>query len=216
MPLNNRDYMRPSPPGRRFRRPDGFTINPLLVLIIINVVLFVATSIKPDIRYELGFAPILFTERAWTVITAMFIHSGFSHVLFNMLALFFFGRTLKAYVGENRFLIVYFVGGIAGNLLYYAFNSDPNTVGAYSIVLGASGAIYAIGGALAVMVPKMKVLFWGIIPMPLWLLVAVFFGIMSLPVVSGFGIAWESHLGGLVTGLIAGYFLRRRMIAFRF
>jgi len=77
----------------------------------------------------------------------------------------------------------------------------------YSIVIGASGAVFALGGALAVMRPKLKVFVFPIpVPLPLWL--AVIGGGL---IISFFpGIAWQAHLGGLVFGMIAGYFFKKR------
>jgi membrane associated rhomboid family serine protease len=122
-----------------------------------------------------------------------------------MLALYFFGRTLTMLVGERRFLLVYFVGGILGNVLYMLLN-----ISSVFPVIGASGAVYAVAGALVVMVPKVRVALWGIIPMPLWVFVIVFLVVLSLPPLIDIGIAWQAHIGGLVAGLVAGYIFRRR------
>ena len=203
MPLSDRDYMRAPQPGRGGRRDinySGFNLDPVLVLIVINFVFFIATLIKSDLIYDLGVAPSLFTKRSWTIITSMFIHNGFWHLFGNMITLFFFGRAVYQLVGSNKFLLVYFVGGIAGNLLYVLLG-DP-----LSLAVGASGAVYAIAGALVVMAPRIRVLLYFMIPMPLWVVVIVFFVIWSfIP-----GVAWQAHLGGLSIGLVAGYFLRRR------
>ncbi len=77
----------------------------------------------------------------------------------------------------------------------------------YSIAIGASGAVFALGGVLAVMRPKLRVFVFPIpVPIPLWSAVIGGFLIISLfP-----HIAWQAHLGGLAFGLIAGYFFRRR------
>jgi len=76
-----------------------------------------------------------------------------------------------------------------------------------SIVIGASGAVFALGGALTVMRPKLRVFVFPLpVPLPLWSAVIGGFLIISLfP-----HIAWQAHLGGLVSGLIAGYFFRKR------
>ena len=226
MPLSDRDYMRNEPPQQRpqqrrpFRPPMRISINPLLVLVVINVVFYIATMIAPSawypigngamiytdrISYTLGFSPTLLAEHPWTFITYMFIHGGFMHVLFNMFALFIFGQTLRRFIGDNTFLLVYFVGGLGASVLYWVINSgDP------SLMIGASGAVYAIAGALVMLVPRMRIALWGIIPMPLWVFVVIFLGILSIPGVAPSGIAWEAHLGGLATGLAFGYFFRRR------
>ncbi len=206
MPLSDRDYMRPSPPSAR--RPvrfstGGFTLNPVLVLIAINFVFWIATLINSNLIANLGLVPILFTERPWTILTAMFVHSGFMHIFGNMITLFFFGRAIYQLVGQNKFLLLYFIGGIAGNLLYVLLG-EP-----LSIAIGASGAVYTIAGALVVIMPRLTVRLYFFIPMPLWVVVLLFFVIWSF--IPGLGIAWQAHLGGLVVGLIAGYFFRRQL-----
>jgi len=77
----------------------------------------------------------------------------------------------------------------------------------FATAVGASGAVFALGGALAIMRPKLKVIIFPIpIPLDLWIAVIGGFLVISfLPY-----IAWQAHLGGLVTGLVAGYFFRKR------
>jgi len=157
-------------------------------------------------HYYLGLVPAIFWERPWTILTSIFVHSGFGHILFNMIALFFFGRTLTMLVGSGRFLLVYFVGGIAGSFLFLLLNASS-----ISPLVGASGAVYAIAGTLVVMVPNMRVALWGIIPMPLWVFVIVFLLLLSLPPFVASNIAWQAHLGGLAVGLVAGYFFRKKL-----
>lgn len=204
MPLSDRDYMKPSPPPRRRIFAGGgyggFNLSPLWVLIGINLVLFVATMINDNLVYQLGLVPSLLRERPWTIVTNMFVHAGFWHLFGNMLTLLYFGRALLQLVGQNKSLLLYFGGGILGNILYIWLGAPQ------SIAIGASGAVYAIAGALAIMIPRTRVFAYFVIPMPLWLLVLVFFVLWSfIP-----GVAWQAHIGGLVAGLIAGFFFRRR------
>jgi len=133
-------------------------------------------------------------------VTSLFVHAGFGHILANMITLYFFGTYLSRLVGENKFLIIYFCGGLLGNILYL-FLANP-----FSVAVGASGAVFALGGALTVMQPRMRIFIFPIpVPVPLWLAVIGGFLILSfMP-----GIAWEAHLGGLVFGLVAAYFFRR-------
>ena len=131
----------------------------------------------------------------------MFVHDGFWHIFGNMITLYFFGTFLMRIVGSNKFLLLYFGGGILGNILFILLGPEN------SVAIGASGAVYAIAGALVVMVPNLKVNIWGILPMPLWLVVIVFFGLFSIIP----GIAWQAHLGGIIAGLVAGYFFRKNM-----
>jgi membrane associated rhomboid family serine protease len=225
VPLSDRDYMRNPPPSRRepgrFRLNLGFGLDALWVLIGLNLFIFLITIIWGrgilyidgitysiyKMHYYLALIPAIFVERVWTLLTAMFVHADFLHILFNMFALFFFGRVLRQLIGQNRFLLVFFIGGIAGNVLYLVLNLDSVIT-----LVGASGAVYAIAGALVLMVPRMRVLFWGIIPMPLWVFVVVFLGILSLPGITASNVAWQAHFGGLAAGLIAGYFFRKRML----
>ena len=113
----------------------------------------------------------------------------------------FFGKYLRSLVGSRKFLLVYFIGGILGGILYILL-APP-----LSIAIGASGAVFALGGALAVMRPKLRVLVFPVpVPMPLWAAVIGGFVIISfLP-----NVAWQAHLGGLASGVIAGYFFRRK------
>ena len=206
MPLNDRDYMRSSPSSARRRggfSMSGFNLNPVLVLVVINFVFYIATLINKDILINLGVIPAVFTERPWTVLTAMFVHSGLWHIFGNMLVLYFFGRAVYQLVGSNKFLLVYFVGGVVGNLLYVLLG-EP-----FSIAVGASGAVYAIAGVLVVIMPRLTVRLWFFFPMPLWVVVIVFFVLWSF--IPGLGIAWQAHIGGLAVGLIAGYFFRKKI-----
>ncbi len=194
----------------RYRRYQRFKLNPIWIIIGLNLIVFVATyiflrSVAIDIYREFisffGLVPALFLNRPWTIVTCMFVHSGFWHIFANMLTLYFFGTYLYRLIGQSRFLFVYFGGGILGGVLYLLLASP------FSIAVGASGAIFALAGALVVMRPKLPVLIFPIpVPIPLWIAVIGGFFILSfLPY-----IAWQAHLGGLVLGLIAGSFFRKR------
>ncbi len=205
MPISDRDYMKRSPPPeRRSRRSPGyggFDLDPVWTLIAINLLFFVATSIQGSLKSTLGLAPALFLERPWTILTSIFVHGSFGHIFGNMITLFFFGRVLYQIVGQNKFLAVYFIGGLLGNVAFMLLNISSG-----NYVIGASGAVYAIAGALVVMMPNMRVMMWFIAPMRLWVVVLIFFVLWSfIP-----GVAWQAHMGGLITGLVAGYIFRKR------
>ncbi len=181
-------------------RYRGSGLTTVWVLIGINLLLFIATSINPDLIWFLGLQPAGFLDRPWTLVTNMFVHGGIWHILANMLILFFFGGFLYRLIGARNFLITYFGGGILGNILYILL-AVP-----YTVAIGASGAIYALAGALVVMMPNLRVLVYFIVPMRLWMVILFFFVLWSfIP-----GVAWQAHLGGLVFGLIMGFFFRRR------
>lgn len=203
MPVSERDYMRQREP-RRYRTPVSFNLHPVLVIIILNLLVFIASLISSKVAANLGLIPALFAQRPWTIITNMFVHAGFGHLFGNMITLFFFGTFLSRLIGNGKFLMVYFGGGILGNILYL-WLGDP-----YSIAVGASGAVYAVAGAMVVMMPNLPVRLYFLIPMPLWVFVVIFLVLLSSPFFAGPYIAWQAHLGGLLTGLVAGYFFRRQ------
>jgi membrane associated rhomboid family serine protease len=128
----------------------------------------------------------------------MFAHQEIFHILFNMLALYFYGMYVLALIGEARFFAVYFLGGLVGNVLFLLL------AGPYASAIGASGAIFALGGVLVVLVPRLKVMIFPIpVGIDLWIAIVIF-AVLSLSP----GIAWEAHAGGLLTGLAAGFFFK--------
>jgi len=175
--------------------------NILWFLIALNVLIFIITLVMPKAVIDfLGLTPALLSQQPWTIISSMFVHGGFTHILFNMIALYFLGSFLLRAVGERNFIAVFFLGGLAGNILFILL-AHPFSTG-----VGASGAIFALGGALVLMVPKAPVLIFPIpIPIPLWAAIVILLFISFLP-----GIAWQAHFGGLFLGLIAGLIFRRR------
>lgn len=192
----------------RFRDPRSINLTPLWVLIGVNVLVFIATSISSGsilevsqhIAAQAGVSAITISSQPWTIITSLFIHDGIYHILFNMLTLYFFGMYVLALVGETRFFLVYFIGGIVGNALFMLL--APN-----SIAVGASGAIFALGGVLVVLVPRLKVMIFPLpIPMDLWISILISFLLLTFVA----DVAWQAHLGGLLTGIVAGYIFKRQ------
>ncbi len=185
----------------RYQSYQGFKLTPVGFLIILNLILFIATLISRDLIFLLGLQPVSFLQQPWTIVTSIFIHAGLWHIIANMLTLYFFGTYLYRLIGEGKLLILYFGGGILGNILFILLGPP------FSIAVGASGAIFALGGALTMMRPKLKVFIFPIpAPIPLW--VAVIGGFVILSFVPF--VAWQAHLGGLVFGLIAGYFFKKK------
>ena len=191
----------------RFRDPRSINLTPLWVLIGVNVLIFIATSISSGsitnvsmaIANQVGVSSATIASQPWTIVSAMFIHDGIFHILFNMLTLYFFGMYVLALVGETRFFLVYFIGGIVGNALFMLLAPGH-------IAIGASGAIFALGGVLAVLVPRLKVMIFPIpVPVDLWISILISF----LVLIAFTGVAWQAHLGGLLTGLAAGYIFKQ-------
>jgi membrane associated rhomboid family serine protease len=191
-------------------------LNALWFLIALNVSIFVIelavggypiiknNEVVNEVARFLGLNTALLSKQPWTIISSMFVHGSFTHILFNMISLYFLGSFFLRAAGEKSFLAVFFLGGLAGNLLFilYAHLIDFTLEG-----FGASGAIFALGGALAAMVPRVPVFIFFIpVPVPLWVAILIFFFLSFL----FSGIAWQAHLGGLLLGLLAGFVLRRR------
>jgi len=82
-----------------------------------KLVVFIVTLIVLTLILFLGLMPAGILDKPWTVITSIFLHGSIGHILANMITLYFFGRYLCALVGEKKFLVVYFIGGILGNIL---------------------------------------------------------------------------------------------------
>ncbi len=149
--------------------------------------------------------PDLFISHPWTLLTSMFVHANIWHILSNMLGLYFFGEFLSNIIGEKKFLYLYFIGGVTGGLFYilFAYTLMPSMLRA--AVVGASGAVYAVGGALAVMRPNARVMIFPFpVPIPLWL--AILIGLLVIAP----GVAWQAHLGGVLTGLVMGFIFRKQ------
>ncbi|UCG54041.1 MAG: rhomboid family intramembrane serine protease, partial [Dehalococcoidia bacterium] len=115
--------------------------SPILVIISINIGVFIAVQISPDLVSNLGLysSTDLFLERPWGVITSMFVHQAFFHLFANMITLYFFGSFLNRLVGSRRILLLYFGGGIIGGL-FFILLAPP------ALAIGASGAVFALGG----------------------------------------------------------------------
>ena len=185
------------------------SLSVLWFLVALNVVIFVITLLRPEIIYFLGLTPGLLPQQPWTIISSMFVHSipWPWHILFNMVALYFLGSFLIRAAGEKSFLAVFLLGGVAGNL-FFILLANPFSTG-----IGASGGVFALAGALAVIVPRVPVFILFIpIPMPLWIAVIILLAISFL----FSNIAWQAHLGGLLLGLVAGFIFRRRRRTYYF
>jgi rhomboid family protein len=164
-------------------------------LIIANVLVYFLELTAPGIANMLVLVPRYILVHPWTLVTYMFLHdpNGFSHILFNMIALFFFGPRVEERIGGKRFLTLYFVAGLSGAIasFFFAFNSA---------VLGASGAVFGVMLAFARFWPDAQILLMFIIPVPARIAVG---GMAVLALWSGLhgsggGVADFCHLGGFV------------------
>ena len=174
------------------------------IFIAVCVVAFLFQQVT-DLWVYLSFVPALALRYPWMFVTAIFLHASPSHLFFNMLALFFFGTFLERMIGRRKFAALFMASGIVGNVGYMLTAPDPLTP-----AIGASGAIYGVVGALAVLAP-LSIVFVGMLPMPM-ILVAL--GYAFLAYVGLFGgssqIAEGAHLGGMALGAAYGLYFRVR------
>jgi len=168
----------------------------VLRLVVANVIVYFLQQTIPTLTGQLAFVPALMLSRPWTIITYMFLHGSLTHILFNMIALYFFGSRVESRLGPERFFALYFLSGIAGALLSFVFAP-------YAPIIGASGAVYGVMLAFARFWPRDQILIWGIIPVEARWLVAISTA-MSLwgGFSGGGGVAHFAHLGGFLGGFL--------------
>ena len=148
---------------------------------------------------------------ALTIVSSMFLHGGWMHLIGNMWYLWIFGDNVEDRLGRVRYLAFYLAGGIAAALAHYAIAPASRVP-----TVGASGAIAAVLGAYAITFPRARVMtlvpffpFVQIVALPalvvlgLWFVFQFFSGALSLAWSAGGGVAWWAHIGGFVFGAIA-------------
>ena len=174
-------------------------------LIIANVGLYVLSLAAPGLMDAMMLVPAYALLRPWTLVTYMFMHASPSHILFNMLGLYFFGPRVEEELGGARFLALYFISGLMGAVLSFVFTP-------FAAIVGASGAIYGVFLAFAYFWPRERIFIWGIVPIEArWLIV----GMTALSLFGGLGsegnVAHFAHLGGFVGAYIYLKLVDRRV-----
>ncbi len=178
-------------------------------IIIINVVVFLlANTIFPQMYdYLVVYFPLAPQFKSWQIITHMFMHGGIMHIAFNMLTLASFGPLLERFLGEKKYIMLYFLSGLGA----FALNSlwiyyQTVTTGHFENVamLGASGAIFGVVAAFTALYPnaEMMIMF---IPFPIKakiLLPVVIIGSIYLVINNVGGVAHFAHIGGAIVGYI--------------
>ena len=232
-------------------------------LLIINILFFIGTQVIGDFAYK--YFALWFPEHPnfeyWQVITHMFMHGGFSHILFNMFALFIFGSVLEQYLGQNKFIFLYLTAGLGAAALqilfsYINYNEAVDTYieAGYSIseikdiiaytedvgnrikissdvprstteqlvssyitpMVGASGAIFGVLAAFAVVYPNMP-LFIIFLPIPIkakyliggYFLLNVYSALSGNTILGPSNTAYWAHIGGAVIGFITMYYWKK-------
>lgn len=172
-------------------------------LLFANIIAFFVQQALPGLDANLAFVPVLILVQPWTIITYMFLHGSISHILFNMLGLYFFGPRVEQRLGSSVFIWLYFISGIGGAIgsLLFAPRSP---------IIGASAAIYGVMLAFASFWPREKVFIWGVLPVEIRVLVVIATVISLYSGLSGAGggVAHFAHLGGFVGAAAYLWYLR--------
>ena len=198
-----------APPGRTVRQArrtvGGLEAPATVVLVALNVLVYLITVYqgsglnRPGGKvFEEGalIGGAIYLDGDWyRLVSAMFLHAGVLHLAFNMLALYWLGTVVEQSLGTARFLLVYFVSGLAGSAGALVF-TNPNQV-----TVGASGAIFGIMGALLVLEYVATGSFAGQAMSLIVLNLALTFAIPNISV--------GGHLGGLVGGILSTFALAR-------
>ena len=201
---------------------DAFKGDYLTRLLYLNIAVFLAYSLTnaftslftgnfgliPNIAdnlLALPSSPFRFALRPWTILTYMFTHFGFRHILFNMIILYFSGKMLMEYLGERRMLALYIYGGIGGGVLYIILYNISPILTSGSMV-GASAGVIAILVAGALYMPNMPVRLWGIFEVKYWMLAA---GLVLLDVLNLTSANAGGHIAHLGGAIVAFFFIRK-------
>jgi membrane associated rhomboid family serine protease len=171
-----------------------------LRLTLVCVAVFALSQAFPDLFYgSLTLVSSQVIQRPWTLLTHIFMHADFSHLYFNMFALAVFGSIFEKKTDSRNFLIVFFLGGMASSVADIIF---------YPSTLGASGAIFAVLGCLAIFRPRTVVWAMGV---PMHVIIALFLwaAIDLAGLFSPGNVAHASHLAGMAYGGLYGLYLRR-------
>lgn len=183
-------------------------LNITFILIGINISVYFISMLAPRISLYLALNPgtFLYYRFYWTPLTYMFTHGGMSHIIFNMLGLFFFGPQLEHRLGSWEFLTFYLVCGVLSgvfSLIFYIL------IGYNVFLVGASGAIFAVLLAYAVYFPNAIVYLFFVIPIKTKVLVPLFAGLELFQEIFGIngGVGHLTHLAGF--GFAFLYFIIR-------
>ncbi len=201
---------------RRMKNSFGMSVTNILILISVVLsflffllLIFVGQTKIIDF-FALKPSNIFSLKYLWTILTHMFIHGSAIHLFVNMISLFFIGNFLEQIIGRKRFLPFYFIAGFS-SALFFILCSLLYKADFSSYAVGASGAIFGLATLLAVLIPRLRVYVFFVVPMPLWLaIIVLLFGLWAISFLAGLPIGNTAHLGGTIAGLVYGLYLRRK------
>jgi membrane associated rhomboid family serine protease len=194
-------------PARRLRAARGVSATKILLVALLAVfILEVMTGgpgalldgPKPVRLLDLGalYPPEIAHGQYWRLFTAMFLHAGLLHIAFNAYALWLFGNVVETEFGRTRFLLIFFVSGFLASVASYAFGP------LLEVGVGASGAIFGVFGAFIAYNFRRRHLAMAAANLRTAITLIVLNAILAFSFAS---IDWRAHVGGLVSGVAAGY-----------
>ena len=196
------------------------------IIIALNTIIYIIQFIMPleaeeAFVFKFGFVPIVFlraiTENNlhigvfYPLITSMFLHGSWMHLISNMWALWLFGDNVEDRLGHGRFILFYLLSGLISMFAHFIFN-----VHSFVPAIGASGAIAGVMGAYFILFPYSRIitfvpvlfmpLFWRVpasVYLGIWFLLQLFNGLLSSLIgIRGSGVAWWAHIGGFLGGIL--------------
>lgn len=187
----------------RYRFSFGYGLTPVIknLMIIMGAVFLLQMLVSGWIELYFGLIPILVWRKyfLWQLLTYMFLHGGFSHILFNLLALWMFGGELENYWGSKKFLRFFLFCGIGAGICTVLFTPE---IYQRIPVIGASGAIYGLLLAFGWLFPNRLIYIYFLFPIPAKYFVIIFGLIEFFSSIGGAGggVSHLTHLGGLIFG----------------
>lgn len=181
----------------RLKNQPYMTYGLLGIMVIVYLLMTVSGGTESTVtllKFGAKFNPLIRAGEYWRLITPIFIHIGFTHILMNGITLYFIGQYVESLFGHWRFLGIFLVSGIAGNLASFAFSASLSA-GASTAIFGLFGAFMMLGESFS----RNQV----IVSMARTFLLFIVLNIATDIFVSGIDIA--GHLGGLVGGFLVAY-----------
>ncbi|MEM2634647.1 MAG: rhomboid family intramembrane serine protease [Nitrososphaerales archaeon] len=179
------------------------------ILLVLFIIVFIIQNIT-EVWVYFAFFPIFALKAPWIFITSIFLHADFSHLFFNMFALLIFGSYLERMIGGRAFIMIFITSGILGNFGYMITATKP-----WIPAVGASGAIYGIIGALAILAPFLIIFIYGILPIPIIVAAFLWAFLDFLGLFAPTNIAHGAHLMGLFVGIVSGLIIKLRRLHYR-
>lgn len=183
---------------KRWLTGPYITIGLIIVMFIVYGTMTLAggsQNAQVLVNFGAKYNPLILAGQWWRLITPIFLHMGFEHILFNMVTLYFIGIQIEAIFGHWRYLTIFLLSGIGGNLASFAFNPNAISAGASTAIFGLFGAFLMLGESFweNPYIRQMTKTFL------LFIVLNLVFGLFSV------GTDIQGHIGGLVVGFLTGY-----------